>query len=292
MGVPTSLGGVSHWSIQSYYCQSQCWVYQAHIAVWSPHCLYSMLTNILVWTGSKHTIWQDHPSQNTLPSRPYTSSHISSSIELITLQQLTDHELLTLHSEVLALQEKLSISYKDALHWLYTCKIEKLALADANHRAFKNLDSHLKNTWRRSMSSCKFIKHLAVMEISNKNKYIIGSFCMYQHSLQVWSINIIISVHSIYCCFLRSIAQNFTLPHILPKCPGPFHGILVYSCSFPGVLVCSCFVLVHSYPIPNLEKNYILIRFLSWVQMCWLLSHLLMFYIILITFLSWVQMVD
>ena len=70
-------------------------------------------------------------------------------------------------------------------------------------------------------------------------------------------------VCNIICKCLSSNCQNFPLPHVLPKHPGPFHGILVYSCSFPGVLVCSCFVLVHSHPIPNLEKNCILIRFLS-----------------------------
>ena len=144
MGVATSSGGVSYWSIQLRHCQMSCRSYNSSMAKWSPHPIYCLLTIILVWTGSEHPIQQDHPSQNPLPSRPCTSSHRSSCIDLMALQQLTDQELLTLHSEVLTLQQKLGISYKDASHHLYTCKIEKLALTDANHKAFKNLDSYLK----------------------------------------------------------------------------------------------------------------------------------------------------
>ena len=143
IGVATSSGRVSYWYIQSPHCWMSCRSYDSSMSMWSLHPIYCLLTIILVWTGSEHPIWQDHPSQNPLPSRPCMSSHRSSCIDLMALQQLTDHKLLTLHSEVLTLQQKLSIWYKDASHCLYTCKIEKLALADANHKAFKNLDSHL-----------------------------------------------------------------------------------------------------------------------------------------------------
>ena len=143
MGVATSSGGVSYWSIQSPHCWMSCQSYDSSMAMQSPHPIYCLLTIILVLTGSEHPIWQDHPSQNPLPSRPCMSSHRSSCIDLMALQQLTDYKLLTLHSEVLTLQQKLGISYKDASHCLNTCEIEKLALADANHKAFKNLDSHL-----------------------------------------------------------------------------------------------------------------------------------------------------
>ena len=48
-----------------------------------------------------------------------------------------------MHAEVIALQDKLGISYKDASHCLYMAEIEKLALADANHKAFRNLDTRI-----------------------------------------------------------------------------------------------------------------------------------------------------
>ena len=48
-----------------------------------------------------------------------------------------------LHAEVVALQQKLGISYKDASHWLYMAELEKLKVADETHKAFKNLDKRL-----------------------------------------------------------------------------------------------------------------------------------------------------
>ena len=58
-------------------------------------------------------------------------------------QQLSDQENLTLHAEVVALQQKLGISYKDASHRLYMAELEKLKVADETHKAFKNLDKRL-----------------------------------------------------------------------------------------------------------------------------------------------------
>ena len=48
-----------------------------------------------------------------------------------------------LHVEVLALQETLGISYKDASHCLYLAKLEKLKVADEKYKAFKNLGNCL-----------------------------------------------------------------------------------------------------------------------------------------------------
>jgi len=48
-----------------------------------------------------------------------------------------------LHAEVLALQETLGISYKDASHRLYLAELEKLKVADEKYKAFKNLASRL-----------------------------------------------------------------------------------------------------------------------------------------------------
>ena len=58
-------------------------------------------------------------------------------------QQLSDQENLMLHAEVVALQQKLGISYKDAFHRLYMAELEKLKVADETHKAFKNLDKRL-----------------------------------------------------------------------------------------------------------------------------------------------------
>ena len=48
-----------------------------------------------------------------------------------------------LHAEVLALQESLGISYKDASHRLYLAELEKLKVADEKYKAFKNLGKRL-----------------------------------------------------------------------------------------------------------------------------------------------------
>jgi len=64
-------------------------------------------------------------------------------VELISFQQLSDQENLLLHAEVLALQETLGISYKDASHRLYLAELEKLKVADEKYKAFKNLETRI-----------------------------------------------------------------------------------------------------------------------------------------------------
>ena len=66
-------------------------------------------------------------------------------------QQLSDYECLTLHAEVVALQQHLGITYKDASHWLYMAELEKLKAADLAHKAFKNLNNHLE-TYLKSLN--------------------------------------------------------------------------------------------------------------------------------------------
>jgi hypothetical protein len=44
-----------------------------------------------------------------------------------------------LHADVLALQELLGISYKDASHRLYMAKFEKLKVLNISEKAFSNL---------------------------------------------------------------------------------------------------------------------------------------------------------
>ena len=63
----------------------------------------------------------------------------------LTIQQdLSDQESLSLHAEVIALQHKLGISYKDASHQLYIAEVEKLKVLGTTCKAFNNLDEHIK----------------------------------------------------------------------------------------------------------------------------------------------------
>lgn len=56
---------------------------------------------------------------------------------------MSEQEAFGLHAEVLALQHKLGISYKDASHRLYMAELERLKAADAAHKAFTNLDTRI-----------------------------------------------------------------------------------------------------------------------------------------------------
>ncbi|KAF8959893.1 hypothetical protein BDZ97DRAFT_2077742 [Flammula alnicola] len=79
-------------------------------------------------------------------NRPFTGILAEGKIMFPPDPQLSDHERLTLHAEVLALQEKLGISYKDASHRLYMAEVEKLKVADETYKAFKNLDSRIETS--------------------------------------------------------------------------------------------------------------------------------------------------
>ena len=52
-----------------------------------------------------------------------------------------------LHAEVLALQDRLGISYKDAAHRLFMAEVEQVKKADSAAKAFRNvlerMDAHL-----------------------------------------------------------------------------------------------------------------------------------------------------
>ena len=50
---------------------------------------------------------------------------------------------------MVALQERLGTSYKDASHRLYLAEAEKLKVADEKHKAFKNLDERIGNYLKR-----------------------------------------------------------------------------------------------------------------------------------------------
>ena len=68
-------------------------------------------------------------------------------------KQLSDHKCLTLHAEVVALQQHLGITYKDASHQLYMAELEKLKAADLAHKAFKISTIALRHVSRVSIST-------------------------------------------------------------------------------------------------------------------------------------------
>ncbi|KAF8811076.1 hypothetical protein BYT27DRAFT_7018481, partial [Phlegmacium glaucopus] len=55
------------------------------------------------------------------------------------LEGSSDWERLSAHAEVLALQERLGISYKNASHRLYMAELERLKSDEKMHTAFVNL---------------------------------------------------------------------------------------------------------------------------------------------------------
>ncbi|KAF8955607.1 hypothetical protein BDZ97DRAFT_1764653 [Flammula alnicola] len=59
---------------------------------------------------------------------------------------LTERELLTAHAEVKALQEQLSLSYKDASHWLYMAEWERLKADEEVKKFFTSLANRTKNS--------------------------------------------------------------------------------------------------------------------------------------------------
>ena len=57
----------------------------------------------------------------------------------LSLQDLTQRELMGLHAEILSLCERLGISYKDACHRLYMTEWEKLKLDELTNKALLNV---------------------------------------------------------------------------------------------------------------------------------------------------------
>ena len=67
------------------------------------------------------------------------------------------------HSEVLALQEQLSISYKDAAHCLYMAELERLKSDEEMYKAFKNVDTSTENTLQKTLQTIKVIEQSPVI---------------------------------------------------------------------------------------------------------------------------------
>jgi hypothetical protein len=61
-------------------------------------------------------------------------------------QSLTERELLVLHAEITALQEKLGLSYKDAAHRLYHSEVQKLKVEDEACKTLSGLRGEVEAT--------------------------------------------------------------------------------------------------------------------------------------------------
>ena len=56
---------------------------------------------------------------------------------------MTVREMMMLHANIMSLQELLSLSYKDASHWLYMSEWENLRVDDKTDKAFSGLTKRL-----------------------------------------------------------------------------------------------------------------------------------------------------
>lgn len=62
---------------------------------------------------------------------------------------------MTLHADVLALQDRWGISYKDASHRLYMAEVEKLKVNAKCHKAVENVASHAEDVLKNIMNELK-----------------------------------------------------------------------------------------------------------------------------------------
>ena len=73
------------------------------------------------------------------------------------LQGVSDRERLSAHSEVLVLQERLGISYKDAAHWLYMDELEKVKMDQKIFKAFASQEASTRKTLEMAVKSISTI---------------------------------------------------------------------------------------------------------------------------------------
>lgn len=74
------------------------------------------------------------------------------------LQGPSDRERLSAHSEILVLQERLGISYKDAAHRLYMAELEGVKRDQAFYKAFSDLESSTKRTLEMAYNTINAIE--------------------------------------------------------------------------------------------------------------------------------------
>jgi hypothetical protein len=71
---------------------------------------------------------------------------------------------LSAHAEVIALQERLGISYKDAAHRLFMAEMERLKSDEMMYRSFGNLKISVEKALERFFDSVKNVEELVTSE--------------------------------------------------------------------------------------------------------------------------------
>jgi len=82
-------------------------------------------------------------------------------------QGSSDRERLAAHSEVLVLQERLGISYKDAAHRLYMAELERVKRDQSMYKAFAGLGSSTKKTLEMAYKAISTIDNVSEGENCN-----------------------------------------------------------------------------------------------------------------------------
>lgn len=59
------------------------------------------------------------------------------------------------HAEVIALQDRLGISYKDAAHRLYMAEVERMKVDEKMHKAFTNAQISSQQALQRAYNSIR-----------------------------------------------------------------------------------------------------------------------------------------
>lgn len=80
------------------------------------------------------------------------------------IQGSSDRERLLAHAEVLSLQERLGISYKDASHRLYMAEMEKLMAEEIRYKAFTRLQARTKDSLERALKSLKELDNMGIQD--------------------------------------------------------------------------------------------------------------------------------
>jgi hypothetical protein len=62
---------------------------------------------------------------------------------------------LSAHAEVIALQDRLGISYKDAAHRLYMAEVERMKVDEKMHKAFTNAQISSQQALQRAYNSIR-----------------------------------------------------------------------------------------------------------------------------------------
>jgi hypothetical protein len=79
-------------------------------------------------------------------------------MRLIVFQESSDRERLSAHAEVLALQDRLGISYKDASHRLYMAEVERLKSDENMNKAFANVEIASQQALERAYNAIRQVE--------------------------------------------------------------------------------------------------------------------------------------